>query len=78
MLRLESLYGLILLDVLGDIPGETKVTNFYGAVLVNQEIRWLDIPMHDIGRVHIVHRTERVVHNSNDMLFRNLGAFAHC
>lgn len=77
VLRLKSLYCLILLDVRWNVPWETKVTNFHGAVLVNQEVRRFDVSMYNVGRVHVVDRAQRIVHYGYDVVFRNIGAFAH-
>jgi hypothetical protein len=52
---------------------ETKVTYLNVAVLVNQNIGRLDVPVHDIGLMNLVQNTEHVIHDYDDMVFRQLG-----
>lgn len=55
-------------DGLGNLPGYVKVTKDDAVVLIrDEEARWLQIPVHEAGRVQVVQRTKRVVHQHDDI-----------
>lgn len=52
----------------GHISGEPKIANLNGTILVDEKICWLDVPMHNVGRVHKINRAERVIHDGDDVV----------
>lgn len=48
--------------------GEAEVTNYWYTLAVNEDIGWLDIPVHDVCSVQEVERTENVVHHGYDVI----------
>lgn len=44
-----------------ETSGQTKVTDLYGTVVIDQDILWLKITMTDIGFVQVVQSTKDVV-----------------
>jgi hypothetical protein len=56
---------------------ETEVANFGRAVRSKQDIRWLQIPVNDTCRVHVVNAAQNVEDNGLDLELRNLNARHH-
>jgi hypothetical protein len=55
---------------------EAEITNLNVAIVVDENIGWLEIPMNNIGRVDRVYRTEEVIQDSNYVLFLNFNFLA--
>lgn len=50
---------------------KSKITDFNIGVLVNENIAWFEISVHDIEGVKEVEATEQIVHYRHDVLFRH-------
>ena len=50
-----------------ELASETQVTDFGRAVMCHKHVCWLEISVHDIGRVDIFEPAEKIVHDRLDM-----------
>ena len=55
---------------------EAKITNLNGAIVVDEYIGWLEIPMNNVGLVDRVYRTEDVIQDSNYVRFFKINFLA--
>ena len=54
-------------------PSEPEVTKLYLGLGVDQDVGWLDVPVHDIGGVKELERAKQIVHHHFNMLFGQIG-----
>lgn len=55
---------------------KSKITDLGSTFHVYEDVGRLDIAMHDISRVHKVHRAQQIVHQDNHVLLRKTEALA--
>ena len=48
--------------------GQAKITQFDNALIINENVRWLDVSVDEVGRVQKVQRTKSIVHEDFDMV----------
>ena len=60
----------LLLWITGRASRETEVANSHLTVVINQNVLWLEISMHNIGRMDEVQSGETVVHYNLNVLLR--------
>ena len=65
LFNLISGHGIMILES----PGLPKVTYPNITAIVNKDIGWFEVTVHDAGGVHVVHSTQYVVDDDQDMVF---------
>ena len=50
----------------------SEVTDLDLALIIHENIGWLQVSVNDIGRVHEVYSTEQIVHNVFEMILTKL------
>ena len=53
-------------------PREPKVTDLDSAVGIDQQVRWLDVSVHNVGRVHEVEGAQQAVDDLHHVILREL------
>lgn len=66
--RFLLLEGVLNIGVYG--PGQTKITQFDLALVVDENIWGFQIPMNHISRMEIVHAAQDIVQDDESMLFQ--------
>lgn len=64
-------------DFLGNGSSQPKITQLHLAVLIDKDISWFDIPMHDSRLMNQVNGTKDVVNYSDHVLFSKLHFIRH-
>lgn len=64
----EILFHLPVSVDIGALTSKTKITEFGPTIIIDQDICWFDVPMHDVRWVQVVQRTQNVVHYDFDVL----------
>lgn len=64
----EVLVDLLVPVDLRSLASQPKVAQLGPAIVVDEDVGWLDVPVHDVGRVQVVQRAEDVVHDDLDVL----------
>lgn len=52
--QLYFIWNIWTLSQFRHCPGESKIANFDRAIAADQDIGWLEVPMHNISRMNIV------------------------
>ena len=47
---------------------KAKVTKLSAAIIVNQNVGWLNVSVHDVGGVQVIQRAQKIVHDDGDVL----------
>ena len=69
---LKLFYSSFSIGFSGHTPRKAEVTNFDPAIVVYEDIGWLQVSMDDVGRVNEVDGAKEVVQNSDYMAFFKL------
>jgi hypothetical protein len=69
---LKLFYSSFYIGFSGHTPRKAEVTNFDRAIVVYEDIGWLQVSMDDIGRVNEVDGAKDVVQNSDYVVFFKL------
>ena len=69
---LKLFYSSFYIGFSGHTPRKAEVTNFDRAIVVYEDIGWLQVSMDDIGRVNEVDGAKEVVQNSDYVVFFKL------
>jgi hypothetical protein len=65
-----------LVQTLWQRPSQTKVTNFDLTLIVDQNIIWFNIPMHNVGRSYELDSTHQVVNDKFEVVLVKTNLFA--
>jgi hypothetical protein len=61
------------LVLLRERSGETEVAHHNAALIVEEQVSWLDVPVHQVGRVKELQRAQLIVEENFYVLLSNHG-----
>lgn len=64
-----SLSVTVKFGAISEMPGEPKVSDFNVQVVVEQNVFWLQVPVHNVARVYEVDAFEDLTHDEASLLF---------